>query len=382
MTILLEAPLISAGTVVLEGHDGVVTSRVQIAKTGRFMDARYGKFAITRAEFTKWTSNFALSMIEGRLGLPVDIDHGPERRGDTRAAGWLTSLDSLGPDGKTPTPDELWATVEWNTLGQQLVGDKIYAYLSPSYTADAKDESGKSLGTALRGVGLTNRPFLTMAVVTLDDLTDFEPTGTEHVEPTVDSPPAMTDFLKRAREALQLSEDATEDMVLTAITAKQEPPVGTTDKTLAEQAAEAGQILLTAEQFSEMSLGAAAGIAAEKKLASIERDSAWDKALDAGTVTPGQKDTFVLMHDASPEIYFKTLDGLQPVVNVEERGGSGHKVDTAASTSAARAEAGDLGVSLDEDSAKVDAQIQTLMASEPTLTYGAAFDRVLATTGA
>lgn len=366
--------------VVLDDGDGKqVTSRAQIAKTGRFMDPRYGRFSITREEFAKWMTNFtALSVGEGRLGLAVDIDHGPEKRGDTRAAGWVTSLDTRGPDGKSDTPDELWATVEWNSLGQQLVGDRIYAYLSPSYKADAKDETGKSLGTALAGIGLTNRPFLTMATVTLDELHDFE--KVPDVEP-VDSPPAMTDFLKRAREALQLGEDASEDKVLESIAAAVKPadPPPTT-KTLAEQAKESGQILLDAEQYATLTTNANAGAAAAKELSETKRDGAFDAALDSGRVTPAQKDDMFALHELNSELYFKTLDGLQPVVSTVEKGGTGARTITGANTTAA-AEARDAGVELDEDSAAIDAKIHTLMAAEPTLTYSVALDRVLAEQG-
>src|SRR3954464_6650569 len=105
------------------------TSRVQIAKTGSFVDPRYGKFKITREHFSKWIGNFQTldSPEKGRMGLPVDVDHSPEKQGTTEAAGWVKSLDTLGADGKTATANELWATVEWNTLGQELIRDKRYA---------------------------------------------------------------------------------------------------------------------------------------------------------------------------------------------------------------------------------------------------------------
>jgi phage I-like protein len=147
-----------------------VPSRVQIAKTGSFYDRRYGKFSITHKDFEKWLDNFErFAKANGRPGLPVDVDHGPERRGQTEAVGWVTALAAQG--------DELWATVQWNSKGRELVSDQRYAFLSPSYKDDFVDEQGKSHGTALIGVGLTNRPFLTMATVTLSMAMDAQAAG-------------------------------------------------------------------------------------------------------------------------------------------------------------------------------------------------------------
>jgi hypothetical protein len=38
------------------------TSWVQIAKTGKFSDPRYGKFSITEGDFDKWIRNFDSSL--------------------------------------------------------------------------------------------------------------------------------------------------------------------------------------------------------------------------------------------------------------------------------------------------------------------------------
>ena len=54
---------------------------MQIAKTGRFSDPRYGKFSITAKEFAKWIENFeVLHRSNGREGLPMDVDHLPGSR--------------------------------------------------------------------------------------------------------------------------------------------------------------------------------------------------------------------------------------------------------------------------------------------------------------
>lgn len=137
---------------------------MQVAKTGSFQDPRYGKFKITVKDFASWLKNFnAFALSDGRLGLPVDVDHSPEKRGDTEAYGWVKALEQRG--------DEMWARVEWNDQGKGLIEDRRYAYISPSYSPDYKDEEGNSHGTALMGIALTNRPFLQMATVNLSQFT-------------------------------------------------------------------------------------------------------------------------------------------------------------------------------------------------------------------
>lgn len=151
--------LIDAPRTLSDGGDAA-ESWVQIAKTGRFKDPRYGTFSITQQDFTRWLKNFqSLSVDKDRLGLPVDRDHSPEKKGDTEAVGWVKALDQRG--------DEMWGKVEWNTLGKELVSEKRYAYISPSYSKDLQTETGTSVGTALVGIALTNRPFLQMATVNL-----------------------------------------------------------------------------------------------------------------------------------------------------------------------------------------------------------------------
>lgn len=144
-------------------------SWVQVAKTGKFSDPRYGNFTITTKDFDRWLSNFDANVGHGPLGLPVDVDHSPEKRGDTEAMGWVKALERRG--------NEMWAKVDWNDLGKQLIESRRYAYISPSYSNDFKDESGKSHGTALVGIALTNRPFLQMATVNLSKFVFARATG-------------------------------------------------------------------------------------------------------------------------------------------------------------------------------------------------------------
>lgn len=288
VAVVLDAPLTLA--------EGQKTSRVQIAKTGRFTDPRYGKFSITGKDFSKWIENFqALHRANGREGLPVDVDHGPEKRGDTEAAGWVHAIDTLGKSGKTQTPDELWATVEWNSLGQDLIRDKRYLYLSPSYLHDYEDESGTKYGTALVGIGLTNRPFLTMATVSLSRqplLAEEDPAPEPTPTPTEDSRERMA-LPKVILDRLGLPEDATDEQADEAIKKLSEAkpePTPDDNKTLEERAAAEGKTILSAADLAELQTNVAAGAAAAETLRVQSFDTVFSAALAKGQVIPAEKD--------------------------------------------------------------------------------------------
>ena len=82
--------------------------------------------------------NYAANFEAGAAGqeVPIDVDHRREE-----SAGWLKRVWRVG--------NKLLADVDWNSLGQQLVGDKIYLYLSATL-----DTAGK----IIKSVSLTNFP--------------------------------------------------------------------------------------------------------------------------------------------------------------------------------------------------------------------------------
>ena len=88
---------------------------VEIIRTGDFIDRNGQEVEITAADLDALVANFQAG--EAGQDVPIDIDH--ER---ASAAGWLKTLFREG--------DRLLGTIEWNDLGKQLVGDKIYKYLS------------------------------------------------------------------------------------------------------------------------------------------------------------------------------------------------------------------------------------------------------------
>lgn len=355
---------------------GQARSRVQVAKTGKFKDPRYGKFSITPQDFTRWIKNFAeLSVVDGRAGLPIDVDHSPEKQGTTEAAGWVVSLDTKGKDGKSSTPGELWAVAEWNTLGQELIRDRRYLYLSPSYQHDYEDEQGKKHGTALVGIGMTNRPFLQMATVSLSTAFAVEETAETDPEPKPSDSRGSMILTAEVATALGLEEGEVDDaVVLAKVTelSKTPEPDEPTQKTLAQLAGEAGKIVLDAKDFASLTANATAGAAAATELHDQKFTTGWATALSEGRVTPAQEENFKALYEAAPDEALKTLAALPVAIHMTADGrgggtggGAGQALDAAHKRDAE-------GDEVDADAAELDRKAQALCAADKDLDYGEA----------
>lgn len=287
-------------------------SWVQIAKQGRFKDPRYGTFSITQKDYDSWIKNF--SVVNPPEGLPIDVDHGPEKRGNTEAAGWVKKIEQRGT--------ELWAMPDWNSLGKQLIEDRRYLYLSPSYHPHFKDEKGVDHGTALVGVGLTNRPFLSMATISLS-----KGVGEFAVEEPVSDSPSRMELSANILKALGLGEDVTDEQkVLDTITEMAKEPEAAEPKSLDDLAKAENKVVLDAAAVQDLVVKANKGEAAAKELDTMRFDTAWSLALDQGKAVPAQKDSFVKLYELDRETTLKMLDDLQPVVNITAVGSGGNSL--------------------------------------------------------
>lgn len=121
--------------------------------------AKYGKLDLNRKMAEEMIANFKA----GALGTKPFID---KEHAEGEAAGWVQDLYLAAPTAevasKTGATEALYASVEWNGLGQKLLADKSYQYISP-WWGDFKDPAdGKVHHNVFMGAALCNNPVLRM----------------------------------------------------------------------------------------------------------------------------------------------------------------------------------------------------------------------------
>lgn len=171
------------------------TSVIQIFKTGSWYHNLYGDISINPDDNELFVKNFNEN-VRGQ-DLPIDVDH---KRGE--AAGWIKKLMNRGKEG-------LFAVIEWTKLGEQLIKDKIYKYVSADFDFEYNHpENGNKYKNVLNGASLVNYPFLKgMAEVALSE--ESIKNGMFHVYEKKEE-----GQVKELLKAMGLKENATEqDMV-------------------------------------------------------------------------------------------------------------------------------------------------------------------------
>lgn len=90
---------------------------------------------------------------QGKVDLPIDLEHSTQLKAPSGepalAVGWIKKL-SMSPYGA------IWAAIEWNQRGRELIKAKAYRYISPVFAI----ESGSKRIMKLISAGLTNKPNL------------------------------------------------------------------------------------------------------------------------------------------------------------------------------------------------------------------------------
>ena len=140
---------------------------------------------------------------------------------------------------------------------------------------------------------------------------------------TLDSPAAME--LKDIATALGLDEtsplvialDAIEDETeqAAAIEAAKPKTVEPTQvKTLDEQAADEGKVVLDADEVQQLRRGATAGEAAMKQLHEQTFNTAFDKALGERKVVPAERENFEKLYELDDTLALTMLDSREPIM--------------------------------------------------------------------
>jgi len=344
------------------------TSRVQIAKQGEgFNDPRYGKFAITAADFANWKKSLSLRA-DGTV--PLDIDHAIEKGGSSEAAGWVTDIEAEGR--------KLFAKVEWTPAGAEAVRSKRYKFISPAF-GKMRDETGKVHENALRSVTLTNRPFLNMPAVCLSRDPLFAQDGDDASDSRRHMARTPEQTLATIAEHLKLDADADEAKILEAVEAQgttiaeleakvDEAKDGNETKTLEEQAKSEGKVVLDSGAYNELKTGAAAGIEAKQKLSDQRFDTTFTKALDEVRVDakPETRDSYKTLYEADPDTTISLLDSLPKLAGTSAKGEGGSKALT------------DAPEGVDTERFQLDQDVKAYMAEHKETDYTVALDAVMA----
>lgn len=333
-----------ADTPVALAADQAVTSQHPVAKLGSYRDPRYGKFGITRQHFDAWQRN--LHALDGGR-VAIDYDHVARSGGSTEAAGWITGLklakgsellaqDASRYQGVDAAAEYVLADIEWTDGGAEAVRSRRYLYVSPEYRERSRDDQGKDHGSWLAGVALTNRPFLRRGMPTISLSRETETPVFAEPEPAGDSRRQMPEITPEILKALSLAEDADETKVLSAITelAEKPSPEPTPEpetKTLAQQAADAGKVLIDPKDFDELKTLAQSGADAAEERRAEKFTQAIELARKEGRMDAKEEteSDWRELYDVAPEKTLARIADLPRILSTKAQGAGGSGTDVA-----------------------------------------------------
>lgn len=185
--------LVDLSTVQLEEGEETDTSWLHAVSVGTYKHPLYGTLDFTPERVMRFATN-----IKNKIrGIDPAIDYA--HRSTEEAAGWVKDAE-VRPNG-------LWVLVEWTKKAAEAIKNKEFRYFSPDFADEWTDAQGNKHKDVLFGGGLTNRPFLKDLIpINLSEVYGKEIQEDENMELT-----------EQLREALGLSEDATEEDALSAI---------------------------------------------------------------------------------------------------------------------------------------------------------------------
>lgn len=212
------------------------------------------------------------------VALPIDYDHQLDdektRTGPVPAAGWIKELkaDASG----------LWGRVEWTGTAAELIGQKAYRYLSPTFlfypdTAEV---------VRLTGAGLVHKPNLPLKALASEDA------------------PTSGAFTARLAAALGLAPDATESQVSELVekmvaTVRRLVAGGTPAPATGPEPATAAELVHAAQAVPDPARYVPASAVQDMlRVRNLERAEAAETrvqhkvraALDGGHITPGLRE--------------------------------------------------------------------------------------------
>lgn len=185
--------------------DGFIESWVQMLPLGKYHHAVYGEINVTPERIARFAANVNNNVRGTQLDIDYEHKENPTEGG--RAAGWVQQAEAR--------PDGLWARIRWTPRAANAIKSGEYKYISPEF-ADSWEhpKSKEKFDDVLFGGGITNRPFLKdILPLNLSEIvTEFK---TPEKDPQEGREMALLEAL---RKQFNLSDDATEEQALEALT--------------------------------------------------------------------------------------------------------------------------------------------------------------------
>jgi phage I-like protein len=282
---------------------------VHVLPHGPEVQARDGR-AFTVSDLERVVRDTELPML-------VDWEHNSEgSRGDTRAAGWVEELkvEPIACGSRAG----IWGRVRWTPQGREHVRTQHYRFLSPVVLGRRANSDKRQLSVErLASVALTNRPALRMHGIEQfrEQLSQRFGSFAEAEEATMDK------LTKMVREACGLTQDATEEQLVTAL----EPRLKSGDATSLREACTA----LTKERNDAI----AKTSELEKELLSFKGEAFkrevevfFDEGSRAGKIQPAAREKWLAFALKSTDNFSTFKDVIYPdlpVVGTPQRGDKG-----------------------------------------------------------
>lgn len=124
--------------------------RVPLLQEGTLKHEVYGEMKITKDKLLRMKTNFDNKV----RGIDLVVDENHEEKHKSRGI-----FKELFLEKKENGTTQLWADIELNPLGQELIKNQEYLYFSPEFRDEWSNTDGKEFKDVLLGGALTNRPF-------------------------------------------------------------------------------------------------------------------------------------------------------------------------------------------------------------------------------
>jgi len=336
---------IQIGFVALSDPGTEEFSEHKIFYPGQFKHQVFGDFKVDEKKLRNAADNFELGAgvlldEKGEGELNCTYEHPPSSESDpekTKSSGRIKRL--FLKDGA------LYALVRWTDKAKEYIKNKEFTHVSPTFQENWKDENGNSHGFTLRGLGLTNVPFLKkgqMAIALSETDLNYINKEDNKMDQKIHEILGLKEDGNVAEAVRDLKEKSakvetleTEIKKLTEagkqVEGLQKQVKELTEKLEASKPKD-GEVKLTEEQYQALKSGAETALELKKELELKEVDALVDQGIKDFKILPAQKEQARKMALTDRSGFTEFLKNAKPVINATENGSDGDGLsDSAAS---------------------------------------------------